>query len=433
MNLMQNKKMWFSDAIFVDHVLELRKSNQRGEGLNKDWDPGSMGNIAEGMKQGVSTVTDALQNPHLAAPAAALAATGAFQAGKQLYAGAKKVAGAARRGATKLIDRGTEELRPDEKRVAPPGYAPVDEKFRVEGRKKVVGGASPKKIVPVDTKAASMSGNEASSIKKSFFSFAVYPEEVGRQDNYSLRKSEMTQEPEYVETFVPQPLAKPKFFESTILPHEAGHADHYLRKGIVPLGRFGFRKAKEGWEAGPPVDPDAGALDAQRMAEGPPPEKRPSIVQSGSAPFVPKPRDVRESDAARGSAIQAGTYGPDGDTSGSRPAFVPNRRPAPAADGEDPRAKAAEHFDSLLDHAQVQNDPSSSPRERNASAARIGDAVFKMKKLLPHMTKQHIASLITALKSGDMGALDDIKMNLGLTDHRDDPDQGAYYPDKTSQ
>ena len=56
-----------------------------------------------------------------------------------------------------------------------------------------------------------------------------------------------------------------------------------------------------------------------------------------------------------------------------------------------------------------------------------------MKKLLPHMTKQHISSLLTALKAGDMGALEDIKMNLGMTDHRDDPDQGAYYPDKAPQ
>lgn len=224
MNLMQNKKMWFSDAIFVDHVLELRKSNQRGEGLNKDWDPGSMGNVAEGMKQGVSTVADAVTSgagQHLL-PAAVVAGG----------MGAAKFAGAAKRGIRKLIDRGTEELRPDEKGVPPPGYAPVNEKLKVEERKKVVGGASPKKIVPADTKAASFAG--MGGVRKSFFTSAVYPEEVGRQDNYSLRKSEMTQEPEYVETFVPQPLAKPKFFESTILPHEAGHADHYLRKGIVP-------------------------------------------------------------------------------------------------------------------------------------------------------------------------------------------------------
>jgi hypothetical protein len=237
MNLMQNKKAWFSDAIFVDHVLELRKSNQRGEGLNKDWDPGSMGKmtekaglaeIAEGMGQGVRTVTDALQNPHLAAPAAALAATGAVKVGRNLFDRAKNVVGKVRDAMR------TEEFSPQEDGPFPAGYAPVNRDFKVE-RKRVVGGARPKRIVPVskpDTKAASFAG--MNGVRKSFFSSAVYPEEVGRQDNYSLRKSEMTQEPEYVETFVPQPLAKPKFFESTILPHEAGHADHYLRKGIVP-------------------------------------------------------------------------------------------------------------------------------------------------------------------------------------------------------
>ena len=228
MKLMQNKKAWFSDAIFVDHVLELRKSNQRGEGLNKDWDPGSMGNIADGMRQGVETVGNALQNPHLAAPAAALAATGAFRAGREVVQGAKNVVGKVKNAMQ------TKKLSPEEDGPLPAGYAPVNRDFKVE-RNKVVGGASPKRIVPVakpDTKAASFAG--MSGVRKSFFTSAVYPEEVGRQDNYSLRKSEMTQEPEYVETFVPQPLAKPKFFESTILPHEAGHADHYLRKGIVP-------------------------------------------------------------------------------------------------------------------------------------------------------------------------------------------------------
>ena len=392
MNVMQNKKMWFSDAIFVDHVLELRKSNQRGEGLNKDWDPGSMGNIAEGMRQGASTVTDALQNPHLAAPAAALAATGAFQAGKQLYQGAKNVAGKVR-DAIK-----PKELGEDEKNLTPPGYAPRDRsskviKERPDGSEKDPPWrrrATRKVTVPVDTKPDTMAASFAGmgGVRKSFFTSAVYPEEVGRQDNYSLRKSEMTQEPEYVEAPKRPVLAKPTFFETAVWPHEAGHADHYLRKGIVPLDRFGFRKAKEGWEAGPPVDPEAEALNAHRMGTGEDP---------GTAPFVP----------------------------------------TPAADGKDPRAKAAakaaEHFDSLLDHATVQNHPDSSPRERHAAAERIGDSVFKMKKLLPHMNKKHIASLITALKNGDMGALDDIRMNLGLTDHRDDPDQGAYYPDKTSQ
>ncbi|NDG65837.1 MAG: hypothetical protein EBY23_02750 [Actinobacteria bacterium] len=237
MNLMQNKKAWFSDAIFVDHVLELRKSNQRGEGLNKDWDPGSMGKItekaglpeiADGMRQGAETVGNALLNPHLAAPVAALGATGAFKVGRQLFEGGKKVVEKVR-SAIK-----PKELSPEEDGPLPAGYAPVNRDFKVE-RKRVVGGASPKKIVPVskpDIKAASFAG--MSGVRKSFFTSAVYPEEVGRQDNYSLLKSEMTQEPEYVETFVPQPLAKPKFFESTILPHEAGHADHYLRKGIVP-------------------------------------------------------------------------------------------------------------------------------------------------------------------------------------------------------
>jgi len=237
MKLMQNKKAWFSDAIFVDHVLELRKSNQRGEGLNKDWDPGSMGKmtekaglaeIADGMRQGAETVGNALLNPHLAAPVAALGATGAFEVGRKVVRGAKNVVGKIRDAMR------TKELGEDEKGAPPPGYAPVNPNFKVE-RQRVVGGARPKRIVPAskpDTKAASFAG--MSGVRKSFFSSAVYPEEVGRQDNYSLLKSEMTQEPEYVETFVPQPLAKPKFFESTILPHEAGHADHYLRKGIVP-------------------------------------------------------------------------------------------------------------------------------------------------------------------------------------------------------
>lgn len=402
---MQNKNNWFSDAIYLDHVTELTKSNQRGEGLNKDWDPGP---IAQGVMNGVGALGDAFTGDagkHLL-PAAVV--------GGGIVAG--NLAGAAKRGITKLIDHGTKELGEDEKGATPPGYAPVNEKFRVEGRKKVVGGASPKKIVPVDTKAASMSGNEASPIKKSFFSSAVYPEEVGRQDNYSLRKSGPPREPEYVETPKRQPLAKPNFFESTILPHEAGRADHYLRKGIVPLDRFGFRKAKDqfaapaNWEGGPPEDPEADALDAHRMAN---PENTREV------PFVPKPRDVRESDTARDSAIQDGTYGPNGDTSRSKPAFVPQRRSAPADGGGDRSAEAAKHFDSLLDHAMVQNNPDSSPRERNASAAKIGDAVLKMKKLLPQMTKQHIASLITALKAGDMGALEDIRNDLGMG-HPDD-------------
>ena len=247
---MQNKKAWFSDAIFVDHVLELRKSNQRGEGLNKDWNPGSMGKmtekaglpeiaegmrqgvstvtaglpeIAEGMRQGAKTVTDALQNPHLGPPAAALAATGAWKLGEKVVG---KVRDAMR----------TKELGEDEKGVAPPGYAPESKTER--GKAKRPPNTRPSSEKPItrrsvpDAKAASFAG--MSGVRKSFFTSAVYPEEVGRQDNYSLRKSEMTQEPEYVETPERQPLAKPKFFESTILPHEAGHADHYLRKGIVP-------------------------------------------------------------------------------------------------------------------------------------------------------------------------------------------------------
>lgn len=396
MKLMQNKNNWFSDAIYLDHVTDMIKSNQRGEGLNKDWNPGDMG---------------AAQ--HLL-PAAVVAGG---MAGKKIFDGAKKVAG-------DLINRGTKELDPEEDGPIPAGYAPPNRKFKVEGREKVVGGASPKKIVPVDTKAASMSGNEASPIKKSFFNFAVYPEEVGRQDNYSLRKSGPPRQPEYVEAPKRPVLAKPTFFETAVWPHEAGHADHYLRKGIVPLDRFGFRKAKEGWEDGPPVDPEAGALEAHRMAGGPPPEKRPS----DSAPFVPKPPDVRESEAARDSAIRAGTYGPDGDTSRSKPAFVPKGRPAPADDGGDPKAKAAEHFDSLLDHAKVQNDPSSSPRERNASAAKIGDAIFKMKKLIPHMGKPEISDLVTALRNGDMGALDKIKIKLGIAHSNDiEPGERAYH------
>ncbi len=232
MNLMQNKKAWFSDAIFVDHVLELRKSNQRGEGLNKDWDPGSMGKmtekaglaeIANGMREGAETVGNALLNPHLGAPALALGATGAFNVGKKVVG---KVRDAMR----------TEELRPDEKGATPPGYAPESKTER--GKAKRPPNTRPSSEKPITRRpvpkplAASFAG--MSGVRKSFFTSAVYPEEVGRQDNYSLRKSEMTQEPEYVETFVPQPLAKPKFFESTILPHEAGHADHYLRKGIVP-------------------------------------------------------------------------------------------------------------------------------------------------------------------------------------------------------
>ena len=134
MNLMQNKKAWFSDAIFVDHVLELRKSNQRGEGLNKDWDPGSMGKmtekagvpeIAEGMIQGVETVGNALRNPHLAAPALALAATGAFQAGKKVFQGAKNVAGKVR-DAMK-----TKPLSPEEDGPFPPGIAPINRDLAV--------------------------------------------------------------------------------------------------------------------------------------------------------------------------------------------------------------------------------------------------------------------------------------------------------------
>ena len=254
MNLMQNKKAWFSDAIFVDHVLELRKSNQRGEGLNKDWDPGSMGKmtekaglpeIAEGMRQGVETAGRALENPHLAAPALALGATGAFEAGKRLYQGAKDVAGKVRDVAGKVRDAiKPKELGEDEKNLTPPGYAPRDRsstvrKVRPDGSEKDPPWrrrATRNVTVPVDTKPDTMAASFAGmgGVRKSFFTSAVYPEEVGRQENYSLLKSEMTQEPEYVETFVPQPLAKPKFFESTILPHEAGHADHYLRKGIVP-------------------------------------------------------------------------------------------------------------------------------------------------------------------------------------------------------
>ena len=398
MKLMQNKNNWFSDAIYLDHVTDLTKSNQRGEGLNKDWDPGDMG---------------AAQ--HLL-PAAVVAGG---MAGKKIYDGAK-------RGIEKLIDHDTEELRPDEKGVTPPGYAEQDPNQKIE-YKRGVGGATRRTATSVQEIAEKKDFDKKASVKKSFFNFAVYPEEVGRQDNYSLGKSGPSREPEYVEAPKRPVLAKPSFFETAVWPHEAGHADHYLRKGIVPLDRFGFRKAKEAWEDGPPVDPEADALDAQRMATGE------SGQMSGKTPFVPKPRDVRESDGARDSAIEDGTYGPNGDTSRSKPAFVPKGRPAPADDGGDPKAKAAEHFASLLDHAEVQNNPSSSPRERNASAERIGDAVFKMKKLLPHMTKQHISSLLTALKAGDMGALEDIKMNLGMTDHRDDPDQGAYYPDKAPQ
>jgi hypothetical protein len=145
-------------------------------------------------------------------------------------------------------------------------------------------------------------------------------------------------------------------------------------------------------------------------------------------PFAPKPRDVRESDAARDSAIQDGTYGPNGDTSRSKPAYVPPGRSAPADGGGDRSAEAAKHFDSLLDHAQVQNNPDSSPRERNAAAEKIGTAVFKMKKLLPHMTKQHIASLITALKDGDMGAIGKIATDLGMGHPDDAKSEGEASP-----
>lgn len=419
---MQNKNNWFSDAIYLDHVTDLTKSNQRGEGLNKDWDPGP---LVQGAIDGAGAVKDAVTSgagQHLLPAAAALAATGAYQAGKKVFQGAKNVAGKVRDAMQ------TKELSPEEDGPVPAGYAPINRDLAVR-RKKVVGGASPKEIVSAKPKPTPMAASFAGmgGVRKSFFTSAVYPEEVGRQDNYSLRKSGPSREPEYVEAPKRPVLAKPSFFETAVWPHEAGHADHYLRKGIVPLDRFGFRKAKEAWEDGPPVDPEADALDAQRMAAGE------SGQMSGKAPFVPKPLHVRESDAARDSAIEAGTYGPDGDTSRSKPAFVPPGRSAHADGGGDRHAAAAQHFDALLDHAKVQNNPESSPRERNAAAAKIGDAVFKMKRLLPHMTKQHIASLITALKAGDMGALEDIKMNLGMTDHRDDPDQGAYYPDTASQ
>lgn len=424
MKLMQNKNNWFSDAIYLDHVTELTKSNQRGEGLNKDWDLGSIAPIAQGAIDGVRAVGDAVTSgagQHLLPAAVVAGGMGAAKLAGAAKRGASKLAGAAKRGIDKLIDHGTEELRPDEKGATPPGYAPPSKTERGKANRSPNTRPSSEKPItrrPVpkpsgDPLAASMSGNEASPIKKSFFSFAVYPEEVGRQDNYSLRKSGPPREPEYVETPKRQPLAKPNFFESTILPHEAGRDDHYLRKGIVPLDRFGFRKAKDpfaveaNWEGGPPEDPDQGALDAHRMAN---PE---------NTPFVPKPRHVRDAEAARDSAIAAGTYGPDGDTSRSKPAYVPPRRSAPADDGGDSQAKAAEHFDALLDHAKVQNNPDSSPPERNASAAKIGDAVFKIKKLLPQMTKQHIASLITALKAGDMGAIEDIRNDLGMG-HPDD-------------
>jgi len=484
---MQNKNNWFSDAIYLDHVTELTKSNQRGEGLNKDWDLGSIAPIAQGAIDGVRAVGDAVTSgagQHLLPAAVVAGGMGAAKLAGAAKRGASKLAGAAKRGIDKLIDHGTEELRPDEKGATPPGYAPPSKTERGKANRSPNTRPSSEKPItrrPVPKPlAASMSGatknlqkspeadkilarREAAAaglgegkspltrrlegmarnvgpdqrrnvrevralddqdhadlerraslpIKKSFFSFAVYPEEVGRQDNYSLRKSGPPREPEYVETPKRQPLAKPNFFESTILPHEAGRDDHYLRKGIVPLDRFGFRKAKDpfaveaNWEGGPPEDPDQGALDAHRMAN---PE---------NTPFVPKPRHVRDAEAARDSAIAAGTYGPDGDTSRSKPAYVPPRRSAPADDGGDSQAKAAEHFDALLDHAKVQNNPDSSPPERNASAAKIGDAVFKIKKLLPQMTKQHIASLITALKAGDMGAIEDIRNDLGMG-HPDD-------------
>ena len=362
---MQNKNNWFSDAIYLDHVTELIKSNQRGEGLNKDWDPGP---IAQGAMDGVRAVGNAFASDagkHLL-PAAVVAGG----------MGLAKLAGAAKRGAKKLIDHGTEELRPDEKGVTPPGYAPPSKTER--GKANRPPNTRPSSEKPITRRpvpkplAASMSGKEASPLKKSFFSFAVYPEEVGRQEEYSLRKSERTQEPEYVETPGRQPLAKPNFFESTILPHEAGRADHYLRKGIVPLDRFGFRKAGEEWD-----------------------------------------HEDSEADAARDRAIAAGTYGPDGDMSRSKPAWVPPKRSAPAQDDRDPDTAAADHFLEMLEHAKIQNN-STDRAKRAAAAGGVGDAMFKLKKLLPHMTKQHIGALITAMKSGDMDAIEDIRNELGI-------------------
>ena len=97
----------------------------------------------------------------------------------------------------------------------------------------------------------------------------------------------------------------------------------------------------------------------------------------------------------------------------SKPAWVPPKRSAPAQDDRDPDTAAADHFLEMLEHAKIQNN-STDRAKRAAAAGGVGDAMFKLKKLLPHMTKQHIGALITAMKSGDMDAIEDIRNELGI-------------------
>ena len=91
-------------------------------------------------------------------------------------------------------------------------------------------------------------------------------------------------------------------------------------------------------------------------------------------------------------------------------------KPAPI-DDSDP---AEPHFDDIMYHASIVNNPRATKQERAQANANIGNSIWEMSRVIPEMSKVHKGAIVRAIKDGDMDALREIGASLGIANRASD-------------